>query len=196
MTDNEIKKFIAERVAKGVSLSQIQDELASERKVRLTFMELRLLAAEIDSTDWTKLDKPEQAEAKVLPGKPGKGGEAGEEAELPEEELPGEGAPEGGAGTIDDEAEESPAEDVPAAPEAPAADDSKKVRGKTTVQLSKVAVPGTVASGTVKFGSGASAEWYLDQMGRLGLGKLTGGKPDRKDVEEFQVELQKLIGGE
>ena len=48
MNRDEIKQFIAERVAKGVSLSGIQDEL-NEKQVKMTFIELRLIASEIDS---------------------------------------------------------------------------------------------------------------------------------------------------
>ena len=56
--------------------------------------------------------------------------------------------------------------------------------------------PGAAVSGTVKFGSGASGEWYLDQFGRLGFIPDEGsGKPDQQDIQEFQVEVQKALGG-
>jgi hypothetical protein len=79
-------------------------------------------------------------------------------------------------------------------PEPDAADQAAPAapRGKTTVELSKIARPGTAASGTVKFGSGVTAEWVIDQFGRLGLDKASG-KPDEQDIREFQVELQKLF---
>ena len=54
------------------------------------------------------------------------------------------------------------------------------------------AKPGTVANGSVKFGSGVTADWYLDQTGRLGLTNNTG-KPTETDIMEFQEELQKLF---
>jgi len=66
------------------------------------------------------------------------------------------------------------------------------IQGKTTVEVSKVVRPGAVASGSVKFGSGVTAEWVLDQLGRLGLEKASG-KPTQQDVKDFQVELQKLL---
>ena len=166
MTNDEIKALIASRVSEGISLSKIQDEL-TEKGVRMTYMELRMLASEIESADWSKLDKEEPK--KETP---------------PEEPLP-----------IDDEesAEEDdldlPADDTKADAE-PASD---KVRGKTVVELSKLMKPGTIANGTVKFGSGVTADWFLDQTGRLGLSKTTG-KPDETDIMEFQEELQKLFG--
>ncbi|OGV48359.1 MAG: hypothetical protein A2X49_13170 [Lentisphaerae bacterium GWF2_52_8] len=64
--------------------------------------------------------------------------------------------------------------------------------GKTNIELSPIARPGAIMSGKVKFGSGASAEWMLDQMGRLGLDKKSG-EPNQQDIQEFQVELQKAL---
>jgi hypothetical protein len=48
-------------------------------------------------------------------------------------------------------------------------------------------------SGSVKFASGSTAEWYVDNMGRLGLENLVGEKPTQDDVQQFQVELDKAI---
>ena len=48
-------------------------------------------------------------------------------------------------------------------------------------------------SGTVKFASGSTAEWYVDNMGRLGLENLVGEKPTQGDIEKFQVELDKAV---
>ena len=52
--------------------------------------------------------------------------------------------------------------------------------------------PGALASGTVSFGSGAKAEWIVDQMGRLGLENVVG-EPTEEDFAEFQQELRKLF---
>ncbi len=65
--------------------------------------------------------------------------------------------------------------------------------GKTVVEVSKLARPGAMMHGSVKFASGASAEWVLDQFGRLGLDK-TEGKPTEDDIKEFQEELQRTLG--
>ena len=167
MTKDEIKALIAARVSEGVSLSRIQDELTG-KGAHMTYMELRMLASEIESADWSKLDKAEPKK----------------ETPPPEEPLP-----------IDDEANaeeddlDLPRDNADAGAE-PASD---KVRGKTVVELSKLMKPGTIANGTVKFGSGVTADWFLDQTGRLGLSKTTG-KPDETDIMEFQEELQKLFG--
>ena len=63
----------------------------------------------------------------------------------------------------------------------------------TVVEVSPIARPGMMFSGSVKFASGSTAEWYVDNTGRLGLENLAGDKPNENDVKEFQVELDKAI---
>ena len=58
MNTDEIKNFIAEKVDEGLSLSQIQD-LLNEKNVKLTFMELRLIASEIESGVFKKQESKE-----------------------------------------------------------------------------------------------------------------------------------------
>ena len=130
-------------------------------------MELRLIASEIDTEELEKLDK--KAEVKKDEPAPA--------AQPSQDEIPAESA----------EPEEMPAEaEVPAEAEAP--------RGPTVVEVSKLAMPGYALNGSVKFGSGVTADWFLDQMGRLALDKVEGGKPNEKDIEEFQLELRKALG--
>lgn len=63
--------------------------------------------------------------------------------------------------------------------------------GGVSVTVDQVTRPGALASGKVKFSDGKSAEWYLDQMGRLGLvPKEQGYKPSQEDLMDFQTELQ------
>ncbi|MBR2910787.1 MAG: hypothetical protein IKC05_04205, partial [Lentisphaeria bacterium] len=79
-----------------------------------------------------------------------------------------------------------------AAPEEPAASPSD---GKTVVEISKLMRPGTALSGSVKFASGSTADWYIDQTGRLGLENLVGDQPTQDDIQQFQVELEKAVYG-
>ena len=53
MTNDEIKAFISAKVSEGISLSKIQDALLNEKGVRMTYMELRMLASEIETADST-----------------------------------------------------------------------------------------------------------------------------------------------
>ena len=175
MTHDEIKAFIADRTREGNSLSKIQDMLA-EQGVKMTFMELRLIASEIETTFW------KQAEPEPEPA--------------PEAEKQATDAPAGG--DADDFPEDGPAGDsLPPDETAPAdapADGEAAPRGVTTVTLDQVQRPGFMATGTVSFGSGAKGLWGLDQMGRLRV-EPTEGKPDQMDIQEFQMELQRLFAG-
>lgn len=54
MQKDEIKEIVATLLNKGVSLSDIQKQLQTEHEVRMTFLDLRLIASEIESVDWSK----------------------------------------------------------------------------------------------------------------------------------------------
>jgi hypothetical protein len=142
MGTDESKKIIAKLLADGISLSDIQGILAKDHDIRMTFLELRLIASELENVDWGKFNKEEPVD--------------------------------------DDKAKTK--DSTP----------SQEISGRTVVEISKLVRPGAVASGTVSFGSGAKAEWILDQMGRLGLDKAEG-KPTEQDLKEFQEELQKAL---
>ena len=158
MDDMIIKRFVAQKLQEGVKLSDIQTMLADELQCRMTFLELRLLAAELEDVDWSKFD-PQEKKA---------------------EEPSAEAAPAPAAAAVDPTTE-------PAAEAAPAA------AGSTVVELSRLSRPGAMAHGTVTFASGVTAEWLIDEMGRLGLDKVSG-QPTEQDIQEFQVELRKLFG--
>ena len=69
--------------------------------------------------------------------------------------------------------------------------------GALKLSVDALARPGTVVSGKVTFSDGQTADWYLDQMGRMGVAPAQPGyKPSQPDVLEFQellqMELQKL----
>ena len=150
--ENDIKIFMASRIAEGISLSDIQNEVNEKFQQSMTYMDIRILAAGLD-IDW-------QAKA----------------AAKAEEEKK----------------EEETAEEAAAAPEeAPAA----SADGQTVVEISKLRRPGTALSGSVKFASGSTADWYIDQTGRLGLENLVGNQPTQEDIQQFQIELEKAVYG-
>jgi hypothetical protein len=65
------------------------------------------------------------------------------------------------------------------------------VTGKVSVSLDQLTRPGSIASGKVTFSDSQTADWYLDQTGRLGLvPKQPGYKPSAADVQQFQTALQ------
>jgi len=72
----------------------------------------------------------------------------------------------------------------------PAAEASA-MTGKVSVSLDQLTRPGSIASGKVTFSDSQTADWYLDQTGRLGLvPKQPGYKPSAADVQQFQTALQ------
>lgn len=162
-----IKRFMVQELQKGESLSEIQKLVNEKFSQRMTYMEIRILASELESVDWKALDPRAQAEA----------------AKKAKEEEEAKRA--AAVGT-------EPGGDAPAAADAPADTPAGAAAGKTVVELSKLARPGMMLSGTVKFASGSTAEWYVDNMGRLGLENLKGDKPTPEDIEAFQVELENV----
>ncbi|MGA2175874.1 MAG: hypothetical protein ABSH38_12920 [Verrucomicrobiota bacterium] len=63
--------------------------------------------------------------------------------------------------------------------------------GKVSVTVDQLTQPGALVSGKVKFSDGKTADWFLDQTGRLGLAPAQKGyKPAPADLQEFQRALQ------
>lgn len=63
-----------------------------------------------------------------------------------------------------------------------------------SVSVDTLTKPGSLVSGKVTFSDGNTADWYLDQAGRLGLAPKTEGyRPSAADVQEFQVALEREI---
>ncbi|MBR7107075.1 MAG: hypothetical protein IKC89_01535 [Lentisphaeria bacterium] len=168
--ENEIKHFMAAKLADGITLSEIQSLVNAEFKQNMTYMDIRIMASELE-VDWKKFDPEKKVEA------PAEAGAAPAENVAPAEADSAEDA--------------APAENTAAAPEMPDLSD-------TVIEVSKIARPGMMFSGSVTFANGATAEWFLDNMGRLGLDDLQGENPSEEDVRKFQIalqlELRKLMG--
>jgi hypothetical protein len=146
--DDAQRQKVSQWIEEGLSLSKIQDKLASELGLRMTYMEVRFL---IDDLALKLKDIPKEAPA-----------ELGKTSAQPA---------------------------APAQKAAPAPDDT--ISSGVSVTVDQVTRPGSLVSGKVKFSDGKSAEWYLDQMGRLGLvPKEQGYKPSQDDLMDFQAELQ------
>jgi hypothetical protein len=78
-------------------------------------------------------------------------------------------------------AEEAIAEEVPAG-----------LPGNVSVAVDQIARPGALVSGKVTFSDGKTAEWFLDQTGRLGIVPPEKGyKPSQEDLQTFNMELQR-----
>ena len=62
------------------------------------------------------------------------------------------------------------------------------------MSVDQITRPGAIVSGKVTFSDGQTADWYLDQTGRLGVvPKQQGYKPSAADVQQFQLALQQEV---
>ena len=149
-SENEIKKFMAQKIKEEISLSEIQKLIEEKFKKRMTFLDVRLMASTLDSVDWEKEAAKETA------------------------------------------AEKAEKETAQAEKKSKEGDTVEEPASNCVVELSKLVKPGAVAHGSVKFPSGASGNWILDQTGRLGMEKAEG-EPTEDDLKAFQAELQKMF---
>jgi len=93
----------------------------------------------------------------------------------------------------DPEPPQKPAElKTPQVPEPAPVQPKPDAKGGVSVSVAEITRPGALASGQVTFSDGQAAEWYIDQMGRLGVvPKQQGYKPTAADVQQFQMALER-----
>ena len=60
MDEMQVKRFVAQKLHEGVKLTDIQTMLVDELDCKMTFLELRLLAAELEDVDWSQFDPQEK----------------------------------------------------------------------------------------------------------------------------------------
>jgi hypothetical protein len=165
MTDVQ-KQKVVDWIQQGLKLSEIQTRLDSELGVRLTYMEVKMLLAELE----LKPKDQEPVKAATTIGAP---------AETPA------ATPETGMGGSQDLAE-----DAPLAPD----EAQPGLGGNVSVSIDTITRPGSMVSGKVTFSDKKTADWYLDQYGRLGMAPAEKGyRPSQMDVMAFQTELQNQL---
>lgn len=143
------QKTVATWITEGLKLSEIQNRLAAEFGLRVTYMEVRLLVDDLK----LKPKDPEPAKPPAAPAPPAAAALPAADAALPPTDA---------------------------------------VAGTVSVSVDQLARPGSIVSGKVTFSDGMSADWYLDQTGRLGVvAKQPGYKPSAADVQQFQAALER-----
>jgi hypothetical protein len=149
----EQRRHVATWISQGAKLSEIQNKLAQEFSVRLTYMETRFLVDDLKLTPKDP-EPPKTEKTPVIdPKKPAE-----------EKKAPAEG------------------QKLGLAP------------GGVSLSVDQIARPGAFVSGKVTFSDGQTAEWYLDQSGRLGVVPAQQGyKPSAVDVQQFQIALQEEL---
>ena len=171
MLTDEQKACVAQWFSEGASLDEIQKRLKDELGVHITYLDLRLLVADLPQ--------------------PGEGTAPAEETQGTQETQTTEGteasAPACDAAAPQTEAPKRYDLDAPDADEGAATPD-------VAVEVDALMIPGTIASGSVTFSDGTAGKWYLDQMGRLGLsGVPQGYRPSPTDAALFQSRLLEAL---
>ena len=167
MLTEEQKAEVAKWFAAGASLDEIQKRMKAEFGVHMTYLDVRLMVAELPQPVEDELESQSApvADAAAAPV----------EDALPEEATP---------------AVEPPKRYDLDAPDA----DEGKPSPDVVVEIDTLTIPGTYASGDVTFSDGTKAKWYLDQQGRLGLGNAPEGyRPSQSDAALFQARLMDLL---
>lgn len=143
------KKQVAQWVAEGASLSDVQRRLKEECAVSITYMDVRFL---VDDLQLQLKEQPKQSEAVERLAAAKQEGESARSAPL--------------------------------------------TGGGVAVTMDTITKPHALASGKVTFSDGETAEWMLDQTGRLGLNPSKPGyRPSETDIMSFQRELQRVAQG-
>lgn len=165
--NEEQKARVAQWYAAGATLDEMQKRIQSEFGIHLTYLDLRLLVA----------DLPQPVEP---------------ESEVQSDESAGMDVP-----AVEPEASDvPPAEDAAAESSASPADLGEATPIDVSVTVDALTIPGTMASGDVTFSDGKTGKWYLDQMGRMGLGGdglPPGYQPTQPDMLLFRQRLMEAL---
>lgn len=160
------KDEVAAWFAAGASLDEIQKRIKSEFGIHMTYLDVRLLVAELPQP--TETDPTERR--------------------APDAEPPADAPAQDETATPAEDAAETPLPEDDA-------DNEAQTASAPTVTIDALMIPGTLASGDVTFSDGQTGKWYLDQMGRLGLGGALpqGYRPSPTDAALFQQQLMQLL---
>lgn len=165
LTEEQLKS-VAAWFAGGASLDEIQKRLVAEFGAHLTYFDLRMLVAD--------LPQPEESEVTS---------EASDSSSSSESSDSSDSGLSSDASTSSDSS----------SPSDPS--DGEHQAANVSVTVDALMIPGTMASGDVTFSDGVKGKWYLDQMGRLGLGGdlPQGYRPSPEDAALFQARLMEAL---
>ncbi len=173
LTDAQNQQVI-QWIQQGQKLSEIQNRLGSELGIRMTYMDVKMLLADLEL-------KPKDQEAPKsavnlgpVPTAPGGSGPSDSASAPPSHDPSGPMGPGPGAA-------EAGLAGIPGA-------------SGINVTVDTITRPGSIVSGKVTFSDQKTAEWYLDQTGRLGFAPAEKGyRPSQPDLMAFQTELQSQL---
>ena len=195
MLTEEQKADVAKWFAAGASLDEIQKRMKTEFGVHMTYLDLRLMVADLPQPVETEPAAPD-GPARDDPAHDAstRDGPAREVPAPPRRVASSSGTSSSGTPDSSVEPSSGPASDdgTSAAPKRYDLDapDGTPPASDLTVEVDALTIPGTFASGAVTFSDGTKAKWYLDQLGRLGLDDVPPGyRPSPGDAALFQTRL-------
>ena len=181
------KEAVAAWFAAGASLDEIQKRIKSEFGIHMTYLDVRLMVAELphpaEAGEVDEETNGEEAGTTETSGR--KPPEYGQEfSDGPDRQGFADG-PDGQEEQIGDQQRDASEENSTEA----------QTVSAPTVTIDALMIPGTIASGDVTFSDGQTGKWFLDQMGRLGLGGdlPQGYRPSPTDAALFQQQLMGLL---
>lgn len=177
MTKEERDELIMEKLNSGMSLSDLQKLLDSEYGLKMTYFDLRMIVSDL-KIEWENQAKKHKPDVASAP----KAAAPAVEQLTPEIQEESDNGEVDETNELEDETEGEDEEPAEAASE----------DGGTSVTIDDTPMRGAILSGSVRFASGASGKWMMNQMGQLGLASLDEGseKPTQDDLMLFQKELQ------
>ena len=199
MLTEEQKADVAKWFAAGASLDEIQKRMKTEFGVHMTYLDLRLMVADLPQPVETEPAAPD-GPARDDPAHDAstRDGPAREVPAPPRRVASSSGTSSSGTPDSSVEPSSGPASDdgTSAAPKRYDLDapDGTPPASDLTVEVDALTIPGTFASGAVTFSDGTKAKWYLDQLGRLGLDDVPPGyRPSPGDAALFQSRLVEAL---
>jgi hypothetical protein len=178
----EQKQTVAAWVTAGDNLSAIQKKLSEHFKISMTYMDVRFL---VDDLDLALKDAAPKVDASDV-SKP-----------QPKAKTPPPAAPKAGAGpAVADQEVPDDLDDGEIADGANGFPDEPEALGNVVVEVNKVnLIPGALASGTVTFSDGVTADWIVDNQGRPGFTKVSqpGYRPTPADGQAFMEQLSAAL---
>ena len=194
MLTEEQKADVAKWFAAGASLDEIQKRMKTEFGVHMTYLDLRLMVADLPQPVETEPAAPDgpaheglahDGPAREVPAPPRRGTSS---SGTPDSGTPDSSGTSSSGLASDDGTSAAPKRyDLDAPDGTPPASD-------LTVEVDALTIPGTFASGAVTFSDGTKAKWYLDQLGRLGLDDVPPGyRPSPGDAALFQARLVEAL---
>ena len=194
MLTEEQKADVAKWFAAGASLDEIQKRMKTEFGVHMTYLDLRLMVADLPQPVETESAAPDDPAHEGL----AHDGPAREVPAPPRRGTSSSGTPDSGTPDSSGTSSSGPASDdgTSAAPKRYDLDapDGTPPASDLTVEVDALTIPGTFASGAVTFSDGTKAKWYLDQLGRLSLDDVPPGyRPSPGDAALFQSRLVEAL---